>query len=162
MKELITVVLIVVIAVLLPWPVCAQSDRGHATMMSERHGTAGIPMTFHESFPMLAGPGEKISLGSDRYFVYGFDKKPKLGTTIMKVSVFSKTGAQDTSLKIMADYGMPSMKGAHETGGQSFSLSRRGEYLLPVNVVMPGQWEIRFTFMKGGRVLLRGAYRFDV
>ena len=57
---------------------------------------------------------------------------------------------------------MPSMRGAHSTGDKEFSLSTKGVYLLPVRLVMPGDWEIRFTFEKNGKALFRGVYLFDI
>ena len=80
----------------------------------------------------------------------------------MKVEVYTPDGKRDTSLEILADSGMPSMRGAHETGDQPFKLSRKGEYLLPINIVMPGDWEIRLTIKKDGKVIFRGSYKFDV
>jgi len=61
-----------------------------------------------------------------------------------------------------ADTGMPSMGGAHETGDKAFRLSNRGDYLLPINIVMPGDWEIRLTVSKEGKVIFRGRYNFNV
>ncbi len=110
----------------------------------------------------LPGPGKKVPLADGYYFIYGFDKKPKLGTVIMKVEVFTKDGKKDTSLEVKGDAGMPSMRGAHETGERPFQLSKKGDYLLPVNIVMPGDWEIRLTFFRGGKVVFRGRYNFDV
>ena len=91
----------------------------------------------------MPGPGKKVPIGNDQYLIYGFDKKPKLGTVIMKVEIFTKEGKKDTSFEVKADSGMPSMKGAHETGEQPFKLSKKGDYLLPINIVMPGDWEIQ-------------------
>jgi predicted metalloprotease len=54
------------------------------------------------------------------------------------------------------------MKGAHETGDRPFKLSKKGDYLLPIDIVMPGDWEIRLTLLKDGKVIFRGSYQFDV
>jgi len=110
----------------------------------------------------MPGPGKKVPIGNDGYIIYGFDKKPKIGMLIMKVEVYTRDGKRDTSLEILGDAGMPSMSGAHETGDQPFRLSRKGDYLLPVNIVMPGDWEIRLTIRKDGRVIFRGSHGFDV
>jgi hypothetical protein len=107
-------------------------------------------------------PGKKVPMGNGYYLIYGFDKRPKLGTVIMKVEVFTAEGKKDTSFELKADAGMPSMKGAHETGDRPFTLSKKGDYLLPINVVMPGGWEIRLSVMKDGKVLFRARYNFDV
>ena len=121
---------------------------------------AGIGQT--AVFSPMAEPGKKVPFGNGYYLIYGFDKRPKLGTVIMKVEIFNKEGNKDTSFEVKADAGMPSMKGAHETGDKAFSLSKKGDYLLPIPIVMPGDWEIRLTIMKDGKVISRGRYNFDV
>ena len=113
-------------------------------------------------YPSMPGPGQKIPMGSDYYFIYNFDKKPKLGMMIMKVDIYNSAGNKETSLQVKADAGMPSMKGAHETGERAFTLSKKGIYLLPINIVMPGDWEVRLTVTKGGKIIFRGSYQFDV
>ncbi len=113
-------------------------------------------------YPPMPDPGKKVALGNDHYMVYSFDKKPKLGTVIMKVEVFTKDGKKDTSFELKADAGMPSMRGAHETGERPFQLSKKGDYLIPINIVMPGNWEIRVIAIKEGKVVFRGRYNFDV
>ncbi len=37
-----------------------------------------------------------------------------------------------------------------------------GDYLLPVNVVMPGDWEIKLKFQKGDQIIYKGSIRFDI
>jgi hypothetical protein len=113
-------------------------------------------------FSPMAEPGKKVPIGNGFYLIYGFDKRPKLGTVIMKVEIFTSEGKKDTSFQASADVGMPSMKGAHESGDRPFTLSKKGDYLLPLSIVMPGDWEIRLTISKDGKILLRGRYNFDV
>ena len=115
-----------------------------------------------EIYRPLAKPGEKVPLDTDHYFIYGFTKPPKLGTAIMRVEVFTRDGKRDTSFTVKGDADMPSMRGAHSTGNKEFALSAKGVYLLPVRLVMPGDWEVRFTFVKNGKTVLRGAYLFDL
>jgi hypothetical protein len=66
------------------------------------------------SGPVLKA-GQKHWIGAEYYFVYDFDKKPQMGTIIMKVQVFAKDGKQDSSLEITGSADMPSMKGAHSS-----------------------------------------------
>lgn len=113
-------------------------------------------------FPPMPEPGKKVPIGDGYYILYGFDKRPKLGMAIMKVEIFTKEGKKYTSLEVKGDAGMPSMSGAHETGDKNFSLSQKGDYLLPINIVMPGDWEIRFTVLKDGKPIWRGRYNFNV
>jgi hypothetical protein len=142
-------------------PMAVESQPGHKS----KHGEVGPAASGAErapTHPSMPGPGKKVFIGNDYYFIYGFDKKPKLGTVIMKVEIFTKEGKKDTFMEVKADAGMPSMKGAHETGEQPFKLSKKGDYLLPINIVMPGDWEIRLTLLKEGKVIFRGSYQFDV
>ena len=110
----------------------------------------------------LPKPGEKVPIDADRYFVYGFDKPPKLGMSIMRVEVYTRDGKRDTSFVVKGDADMPSMRGAHSTGDKEFSRSAKGVYLLPVRLVMPGDWEVRLTFVKNGKPVFRGVYLFDL
>jgi hypothetical protein len=113
-------------------------------------------------YPAMQGPGKKVPIGDGYYLIYGFDKKPKLGMVIMKVEIFNKDGKKDTSFEVKGDADMPSMKGAHSTGEQPFKLSKKGDYLLPINIVMPGDWEIKLTVIKDGKAVARGRHNFDV
>ncbi|KAF0219104.1 MAG: hypothetical protein FD174_2190 [Geobacteraceae bacterium] len=142
-------------------PLHAGSHEGH--QMKAGAGAAGGAGTGQApAFAAMPGTGKKVPIGNGAYLIYGFDKKPKMGTIIMKVEAYTPDGKRDTSLEVLGDSGMPSMRGAHETGDQPFKLSRKGEYLLPVNIVMPGDWEIRLTIKKGGKVIFRGSHKFEV
>jgi len=154
MKKLFVLSLLLLIISLLGLPPCAQSQhKPHSGSTVSEQALV---------YPSMPGPGKKVPIGTDYYLIYGFDKKPKLGTLIMKVEIFTKEGKKDTSMEVKADAGMPSMKGAHETGDRPFKLSKKGDYLLPIDIVMPGDWEIRVTFFKDGKVILRGSYQFNI
>lgn len=114
------------------------------------------------SYRLLPQPGEKIPLDGNCYFTYRFSKSPKLGTCILQVEIFDKEGKRDTSYSVKGDADMPSMRGAHGTGPRDFSLSKKGIFLLPVQIEMPGDWEVRLTFRKNGKTVLRGSYQFDI
>ena len=133
------------------------AETGSGSIASVASGSEKTP-----AFASMPGPGKKVPIENGYYLIFGFDKKPKLGTVIMKVEIFTADGKKDTSLEAKADAGMPSMKGAHETGDRPFALSKKGDYLLPIPIVMPGGWEIRLTVMKDGKVISRGRYNFDV
>ena len=106
--------------------------------------------------------GEKHWIGGEYYFVYNFDKRPQIGTIIIKIQVFTKDGKQDSSLEITGSSDMPSMRGAHSTEDKPFKLNKKGDYLLPVNVVMPGDWEVVFNFLKDKKPIYTGSVRFNV
>lgn len=148
-----------VLVILIAWlPLSAESQR----KQKAKSGPAASVAEQMPVFPTMPAPGKKVPIGADHYIIYGFDKKPKLGTLIIKVEIFNKDGKKDTSMEVKADSGMPSMKGAHETGDRSFKLSKKGDYLLPIDIVMPGDWEIRLTLLKEGKVTFRGSHQFDV
>ena len=107
-------------------------------------------------------PGAKLPLGKEHYFTFGFVQQPKLGNAVMRVEIFTQDGQRDRSFVVQGDADMPSMRGAHSSGPKPFALSKKGAYLLPVQLVMPGDWEIRFTFEKNGTTVFRGAYLFDL
>jgi hypothetical protein len=133
-------------------------------------GEVSLPIAAHaapsssvkSTYQQLPGPGEKIPIDAAHYFTYGFTKQPKLGTAIMRVEIFTRDGVRDTSFVVKGDADMPSMRGAHSSGDKDFSLSAKGVYLLPIRLVMPGDWEIRFTFVKKGKAVFHGAYLFDL
>ncbi len=133
-----------------------------AVMVMALSAIAATAAASQEEYQLLRKPGERIALGSDHYFVYGFDKRPKIGMSIMRVEIFTRDGKRDTSFVVKGDADMPSMRGAHSSGDKAFSVSTKGVYLLPVRLVMPGDWEVRFTFEKKGTTVLRGAYLFDL
>ena len=133
-----------------------------ACQVSLPQDLAAAPLAVKTRYQVLPKSGEKVPLGPTHYFTYAFAKPPKLGTAIMRVEIFTLDGARDTSFVVKGDADMPSMRGAHSSGDKDFSLSAKGVYLLPVRLVMPGDWEISFTFLKGGKPLLRGSYLFDL
>jgi len=110
----------------------------------------------------LPGAGKKCWIRGTLYFTYKFDKTPKLGTAILKIQLFDKTGARVTTLNISGASDMPSMRGAHDSGEVPFKLNKKGDYLLPVNVVMPGEWEVKLVFLKGKEPVYRGRVAFKV
>ncbi len=110
----------------------------------------------------LPGSGKKCWIDTKTYFVYKFVEQPKLGTAILKVQVFDKNGQRLTDLEVKGNYGMPSMPGAHDSGDVSFKLNKKGDYLLPVNIVMTGGWEIKLTFFKNKEAVYRSRFRFNV
>jgi hypothetical protein len=158
MKKWFFFILLLFATFLLWLPPCAESQQGHKS----KSGLATSAGEQTPAYPSMPGAGKKVPIGNDYYLIYGFDKKPKLGTVIMKVEIFTKEGKKDASMEVKADAGMPSMKGAHETGERPFKLSKKGDYLLPIDIVMPGDWEIRLTLLKEGKVIFRGSYQFDV
>jgi len=109
----------------------------------------------------LAPEGKKNALPGGCWFTWKFDKKPQLGTSIVKLQTYSGDKKQKSSYEITGEFGMPSMR-AHDSGPVKFQLNRRGDYLLPVNVVMTGEWELIIRIKDGGREIFAGKIDIDV
>ena len=110
----------------------------------------------------LKAAGKKNWIGESVYFTWASSEQPKMGTIILKVQVFTKSGERDKSFIIKGQFDMPSMAGAHDSGLQPFALNKAGNYLLPLNIVMPGEWELRLTFIKADKTVFRGRLKFNV
>jgi hypothetical protein len=113
-------------------------------------------------FTPLTKAGHKTPISADLFIVYEFSERPKMGTIVLKIQVFDKDGNKVTPLTIQGRSGMPSMPGHHDSGQVDFKLNRKNIYLLPVDVVMPGDWEVQLTFMKDGKAIFFGRVNFDV
>ncbi len=113
-------------------------------------------------FELLPGPGKTCRIGVTYTFTYEFDKTPKMGMAILKIRLYDETGKRTTSLDISGRSDMPSMSGAHDSGEVLFKLNKKGDYLLPVNIVMPGEWEVRLVFSLNKEVIFRGRFKFNV
>jgi len=113
-------------------------------------------------FQDLPKSGKKCWIGEVNYFTWEFDKTPKMGTAILIVKLYDKDGKRVSDLAVTGRSDMPSMRGAHDSGEVAFKLNKAGDYLLPVSVVMPGDWEVRLTFSRNGIVIFRGRIAFDV
>jgi len=110
----------------------------------------------------LPGPKKKNWINDATYFVYEFNERPKMGMVILKIQVFTKKGDKLTPFAIIGRSDMPSMRGAHDSGDMDFKLSRRNDYLLPLNIVMPGEWEVRLTFIKDQKPIFLASLTFHV
>lgn len=160
-KHSFTIALLLFVVTLMPLHLNGQ-DHQKQKAATKKNASGPAEMKQEADYPLMHGTDKKIKLEGGSYFFYTFDKKPKLGTVIMKVVIFNSKNKKDTSLEVTADSGMPSMRGAHETGDKPFTLSNKGDYLLPIDIVMPGDWEVKLTITKAGKVIFRGSHKFDV
>ena len=159
-KKSFTIILFFFITSLLPLTLYGEDHQMHKAV-NHNDASASAEMKVPD-YPVMPQPGKKVQFGEGNYLIYKFDKQPKLGTVIIKVEIFNSKDKKDTSMGITGSAGMPSMSGAHDTGDLPFALSNKGTYLLPVNIVMPGEWEIKLTIKKAGKIIFRGSHRFDV
>jgi hypothetical protein len=79
-----------------------------------------------------------------------------MGSAVLKISVFNKEGANVKSFDIFGSYDMPSMRGHHAAGPDKIKTNKKNEYLMPVDFVMPGGWEIILTFQRDGEDVYTG------
>lgn len=148
-------------------PVLGQHDCANcpsakaATCCSGTAAAAENPVIAKLAWNALPGYGKKAWIGQDYYFTYSFAKKPKMGPAVLKLQMFAKNGKKENGWEIAGKSGMPSMSGAHDAEA-AFKQNKKGDYLLPVNFVMPGEWEIKLTFKKDGKILYLGSFRLNV
>ena len=117
-------------------PAKTTAEPSRAAMSADRSAVPP-PVTL----PDLTPQGEKNMLPGGGWFTWKFSEKPKLGAVIVKVQVFDKDGKQGTPYTITGDSGMPEMP-AHDANGVIFQLNKKGDYLMPVNIVMTGEWRV--------------------
>ena len=126
--------------ILIPALFCAACNKEPAKPATEQ--TTPAATAAPDTGPAdLAPQGEKNLLPNGGWFTWKFSEKPKLGTVIVKVQVFDKDGKQATPYTITGDSGMPEMP-AHDANAVAFQLNKKGDYLMPVNIVMTGEWRV--------------------
>ena len=126
--------------ILIPALFCAACNKEAAKPAAEQPAPAAAAAP--DAGPAdLAPQGEKNMLPGGGWFTWKFSEKPKLGTVIVKVQVFDKDGKQGAPYTITGDSGMPEMP-AHDANAVKFQLNKKGDYLMPVNIVMTGEWRV--------------------
>ncbi len=76
------------------------------------------------------------------------------------MKVFDKNGNKVNNLNIAGFYemsAMPSMKGSN-----NFMQNKQNNYLLPIDIGMPGDWKIVIIFTENGQEIYRGNILFEV
>jgi hypothetical protein len=116
-------------------------------------GAAGLPL--------LPAAGDKAPLPGGGWLSWQFAEKPKIGTIVMKAKVFDASGAQVQPFDLVGEFGMPSMR-YHDSGPVAFKLNKKGDYLLPVELVMPGEWEVVLRVKQGKEEIYAGRVLFTI
>lgn len=120
--------------------------------MSQKHEMKAPTMSAPGQLP---GYGQKVWIGEEHYFTYRFDKKPKMGTAILRVELREKSGKSSYAYRITGHSGMPSMGNAHDVL-DTFKVNQDTIYLLPVEFVMPGEWRIKLSFLRDSITVFTG------
>lgn len=92
-------------------------------------------------------------INKDLSFKYNFSKKPKIGSIVLKISLENK---KSDNIKIIGSYGMPSMPGSHDSGDKEFYVNNKGDFLLPIDFVMPGEWKINLIIKSNNKEIYNG------
>ena len=143
----------------------AQSGCGGCPMAAKEACAATMDSAKKDGpvYAKLPGYDKKVWIGEDYYFTYKWAKRPQIGTIVLKIKVYAKGGRQIKTLDVTGEYGMPSMRGAHDTGPVAIKVSRLGDYLLPVGLVMRGEWEVKLVFSDADKKpLYHGVFTFKV
>ncbi|MDI6740122.1 MAG: hypothetical protein QME74_07140 [Candidatus Edwardsbacteria bacterium] len=158
------VLLISLCMVIVPVLTYAQPDCGNCPMATKQVCAATMDSAKKDEpvYNKLPGYDKKVPMG-EYYFTYRFVKRPQIGTIILRVQVFNKAGKQVKPFEVTGEYGMPSMKGAHDSGVQPFKTNVKRDYLLPISLVMRGEWEVKLVFSgEDNKPVYRGFFKFSV
>jgi hypothetical protein len=123
---------------------------------------AGVKKKAVENRLAMKAGGGRAGIAGGYRIEYSFDKKPQLGTAILKISIFDSKNNKISDLAVTGDILMPSMPMAHRSGVKNFVLNKKGDYLAPFDVVMRGEWQILIDIKKGNAVLFQGVLDFEV
>ena len=109
----------------------------------------------------LGKPGTKTVIDKSVILSYSFNAHPAMGTVILKIKVTDSKGKPVDGYLLTGVSDMPEMKDSN-SGKVAFFQNKKKDYLLPINVTMPGKWEVTVTVKKGRKTVLTGLIDFDV
>lgn len=169
MNKMKSIIIILVMLALTSWilaeencATCGKHANG-GTKVAGVEQKAGGTMSKQAVEPMkLPGFGKKVGLDKDKYFTYDFVKKVKMGANTLKVNIQGKEKKPLTSYQVLVSYDMPSMKGMHAVNDKPMQVNRSGNYLLPLNFVMPGVWQVDLKIMDGKSVISTGSFTVKI
>lgn len=109
----------------------------------------------------LGQPGTKTAIGPGLTLTYSFNTHPALGMLILKVRVTGKDGNPAEGITLTGVSDMPEM-GDSNSGKVKFQQNKKKDFLLPINVTMPGKWQVTVSVEKGRKRLFSGVINFNV
>jgi hypothetical protein len=131
---------------------CGRTENKSILPAASTHSLEPIP---------LSGEGRHNPLPAGGYFTWRFDQKPQIGGLIVILQAYSQDGRKESPYEISGEYGMPGMR-AHDSGPVPFQMNQKGDYLLPVEIAMPGAWQITLRIKRDGKQILVGKISFEV
>ena len=154
MKQIIAITLLLFALV----PIFAQTHCGSCTA-----GKSATVTEKAEATPIvLSNPNKAQWISKDYYILYDWNKKPKIGTSILSIKVFDKSKKPVTDLAITADVNNTSQKDTKATGDIALKPNKKDEFIIPVNFLSQGNWEILLKFAKGDKALSNAAIRVEI
>jgi nitrogen fixation protein FixH len=87
-----------------------------------------------------------VSANGEYILTYEWPQKPKMGAYTLKANLVDKTGNPVEGVDIIVNYDMPTC-GSHAKT-ETMKRNDKGDYLLPINFVMRGEWEIVLSAQK--------------
>ena len=96
-----------------------------------------------------AAGSQAATTDSDYFIKYDWPERPRVGTYTLRVNLTDRSGDPVEGAEVAVSYDMPSMRGAHATT-ETMMQNARGDYLIPIRFVMPGDWEIVVSAHKDG------------
>ena len=138
-----------VVSVLILLPLLQACDKRSETVELRESGAPGV-------FETLKSDGTDLKMSDGVIFRLEFDRKPSLGTIVAAVKAEDPEGLAFTGF-----YGMPSMP-YHDSGPVRFQLNKKGYYVMPLDIVMPGEWEFSIKAERGGQTVYEGSITFTI
>ncbi|HOZ01080.1 MAG TPA: FixH family protein [Candidatus Syntrophosphaera sp.] len=158
MKSAITLLLAII--ALLPIALNAQCENcQNHQMVGNQKANAGTKTIVKHIF---TSQNKNYWVSEDKYISYKWQSKPKIGTNMLLVTVYSKGKKINNDLILTANSYMPSMRGAHDTGDQPMMVNKKKTYVIPVNLVMLGDWEVELNFRQNGKIIYTGYIQLNL
>ncbi len=109
----------------------------------------------------LGKPGTKTAIGMGLTLTYSFNAHPAMGMVILKVKVTDPDGNPVDGISLTGISEMPEMHDS-DSGKVKFVQNKKKDFLLPVNVTMPGKWQVTVGVEKKKKAFFTGVINFDV
>jgi hypothetical protein len=122
---------------------------------------AGSSVLAGAGVPDLGQPGTKTTIGPNLTLTYSFNTHPALGMVILKVQVTDKNGNPVEGVTLTGVSDMPEMHDSN-SGKVKFLQNKKKDFLLPINITMPGLWQVTVTIEKDKKYLFTGMINFHV
>lgn len=122
---------------------------------------AGASLQAGTTVQDMGKPGTKTVIDKGVQLTYSFNAHLAMGTVILKIKVTDSKGNPVEGYSLTGVYDMPEMNDSN-SGKVAFVQNKKKDFLLPINVTMPGKWEVTVTVKKGRKTLITGLIDFNV